>query len=169
MKCFLIDLHNHLIDRKGKRKKKDKIVTYILERCNHNVGKIFAFTDHFEEIKKQYDDDKLKEYEKLYDDICNKVDSCKCLIGMEIDVHFDNFNIRHVIVIFKNFQSFSKKIKNFLDDGNVNTHLIIEKNKVISEKWKKLLSDSIAFPHFAKSTSHDESKNRNFKDSELLY
>lgn len=149
-----------------------KIATYILKRCNHNVDRIFAFTDHFEEIKKQYDDDKLKKYEKLYNDICNEVDSCKCLIGMEIDVCFDNINIRHVIVIFKDFKSFSEKIKNFIDGDDVNTHLTIEKdshqNNVISEKWKKLLSDSIVFPHFAKSTNHYESKNRNFNDNELL-
>ena len=131
---FLIDLHNHLISN-GELKKSTNMKEYILKRCENDVSRIFAFTDHFKDIKNQFLNDKLKKYKKLYDRINeNNTNKYKYLVGLEIDVQFD-FNIRHIIVIFKDFQSFYKKIEDFLDgDENRDTCFIINKDNVIKKE-----------------------------------
>lgn len=71
---------------------------------NINCEKIYAFTDHFSLIYKFYCKDKLEEYRKKFKELFEKYSkkNINILIGLEIDVHFNDDSPKHLICLFQN-------------------------------------------------------------------
>lgn len=162
MKTCLINLHNHLIDPEGNFYDDKKIEEYFENSKKAKCSiKVYAFTDHFQQLIQCYHLNGLQKYKERLESIKKKWKEITILVGIELDVYFNNnsSSYNHMICIFGSFDVLLSKIKNFSENEN-NCQFSLQEP---SKSWVELLEDAFCIPHYQKNTK----PNRNFNTSQI--